>query len=255
MRNPGKRIIPRTSVEKQLLLSMDAAEAKAKLTAVAQEIGHEIRVFTNSASSITANDIPSSSNEEPDDFYEFTPEDYYRIMSDKMGAQSKVLKTRKIREAELAARRARITKAVIRVLFPDSYILQIKFTPSETIQTLTELLMKVLARPDLPFYLYTTPPKERVKDTSLDFYTAGYVPGAIVYFSYDKEKALNLDDAVIQGPYLREDILSLNGLDFKDEQTSPVSSETGKTSGESSAAPPEAKPATKKTTKPKWLKL
>lgn len=31
----------------------------------------------------------------------------------------------------------------------------------------------------------TTPPKKQVKDTSQDFYSAGFVPGAIVYFSYD----------------------------------------------------------------------
>jgi hypothetical protein len=33
--------------------------------------------------------------------------------------------------------------------------------------------------------LVTTPPKERIKDTSKDFYSAGFAPGAIVYFSYD----------------------------------------------------------------------
>lgn len=38
----------------------------------------------------------------------------------------------------------------------------------------------------------TTPPKERVKDTSKDFYSAGFAPGAIVYFSYDLPKGLSL---------------------------------------------------------------
>lgn len=36
----------------------------------------------------------------------------------------------------------------------------------------------------------TTPPKERIKDTSKDFYSAGFAPGAIVYFSYDWPKGL-----------------------------------------------------------------
>lgn len=34
-------------------------------------------------------------------------------------------------------------------------------------------------------FLDTTPPKKQVKDMSQDFYSAGFAPGAIVYFSYD----------------------------------------------------------------------
>uniref|UniRef100_A0A0E0DFD3 Uncharacterized protein n=1 Tax=Oryza meridionalis TaxID=40149 RepID=A0A0E0DFD3_9ORYZ len=41
----------------------------------------------------------------------------------------------------------------------------------------------------------TVPPKKRIKDTSLDFYTIGFVPGANVYFSYDLPEG---DDEVRQ---------------------------------------------------------
>lgn len=34
----------------------------------------------------------------------------------------------------------------------------------------------------------TTPPKQRIKDASVDLYSAGFAPGAIVYFSYDMPK-------------------------------------------------------------------
>ncbi|XP_020596957.1 plant UBX domain-containing protein 1 isoform X2 [Phalaenopsis equestris] len=167
---------------------MDEESAKAKLLSIANELGHEIRVFTNTATSGSSNEVSAPPDDEPDDFYDFTPEDYYRIISDKLGAQSHILKTRKIREAEAAARKARVTKAVIRLQFPDNYILEAKFQPSEKIQSLVDLLMKVLAQPDLPFYLYTTPPKEKIKDFLKDFYSAGFAPGAIVYFSYDLPK-------------------------------------------------------------------
>ncbi|KAJ0428959.1 putative plant UBX domain-containing protein [Helianthus annuus] len=123
---------------------------------------------------------------EPDEFYEFTAEDYYRILATKK--EDKFLKTRKIREAEEAARRSRITKAVIRVRFPDNHTLEATFHPSETLQILIDLLIKVLAQPDLPFHIYTTPPKKQIKDLSQDFYSAGFAPGAIVYFSYDQPK-------------------------------------------------------------------
>ncbi|GMP30150.1 hypothetical protein CsSME_00004944 [Camellia sinensis var. sinensis] len=128
------------------------------------------------------NDV--SGGEEPDDFYEFTAEDYYRTLPNRK--EDKFLKTRKIREAEEAARRSKITKAVMRVQFPDNCTLEGTFHPSETIQSLIDLLKKVIAQPELPFYIYTTPPKKQVKDMSLDFYSAGFVPGAIVYFSYDQ---------------------------------------------------------------------
>jgi hypothetical protein len=39
------------------------------------------------------------------------------------------------------------------VRFPDDHILEADFLPSERIHSLVDLLMKVLARPDLPFYL------------------------------------------------------------------------------------------------------
>jgi hypothetical protein len=41
----------------------------------------------------------------------------------------------------------------MRVRFPDGYILEADFLPSERIHSLVELLMKVIARPDLPFYI------------------------------------------------------------------------------------------------------
>ncbi|KAG6490945.1 hypothetical protein ZIOFF_052277 [Zingiber officinale] len=181
---------------------MDAEQAKAKLLAVEKELGHAIRVFTNAASSAKPDEVSPSSTEEPDEFYEFTPDDYYRIMSDRIGAQSQILKTRKMREADAAALKAKITKAVIRVHFPDNYILEAKFQPTETLQSLMDLLKKAVAHPDLPFYIYTTPPKEHVKDTSKDFYTAGFAPGAIVYFSYDLPKDVLLVPSVSTRSFL-----------------------------------------------------
>lgn len=41
------------------------------------------------------------------------------------------------------------------------------------------------------WFLDTTPPKERIKDTSKDFYSAGFAPGANVYFSYDLPNGKN----------------------------------------------------------------
>nr|CAD1837088.1 unnamed protein product [Ananas comosus var. bracteatus] len=234
---------------------MEAEEAKDRLLAISEELGREIRVFMNSPNSAAPNETPPH-DEEPDDFYDFTPEDYFRLMGDRIGAQSQVLKTRKIREAEAAARRARITKAVIRVRFPDNYVFEAKFQPSDKIQSLIDLLTKAIARPDVPFYLYTTPPKERIKDTSKDFYSAGFAPGAIVYFSYDLPKDSELNSEVLTGPYLREDIRSLNGLELSSKQEAdPANSQPEAPVIEAPPPASDPNPAPKKPTKPKWLKL
>ncbi|KAK2969789.1 hypothetical protein RJ640_028069 [Escallonia rubra] len=225
---------------------MELESAQAKLAAAKQEFGRDIRVFETLLASPKTNGI--SSNEEPDDFYDFTAEDYYRVLATKKA--DNFLKTRKIREAEDAARRSRITKAVIRVRFPDNNTLEATFHPSETMQSLVDLLKKVVARPELPFYIYTTPPKKQVKDMSLDFYSAGFAPGAIVYFSYD----LPNGDNGAAGPFLREEVMALKGLEVMAEQAEPVQP-ASEPVGSSPSAVQEKRPADKKKVKPKWLKM
>ncbi|KAM0058300.1 putative plant UBX domain-containing protein [Helianthus debilis subsp. tardiflorus] len=232
---------------------MDSQFAKEKLAAAKQNYGREIRVFETTTSSQTSNE--PTNEEEPDEFYEFTAEDYYRILATKK--EDKFLKTRKIREAEEAARRSRITKAVIRVRFPDNHTLEATFHPSETLQSLIDLLMKVLAQPDLPFHIYTTPPKKQIKDLSQDFYSAGFAPGAIVYFSYDQPKGDG--DVATSGPFLNEDVMSLKGLELVPEEVKPEVDQATTTGSVAAAAPAmvqERKPAAdKKMVKPKWLKM
>ncbi|KAK4712669.1 hypothetical protein R3W88_007182 [Solanum pinnatisectum] len=232
---------------------MELESAKAKLAAAKEKFGREIRVFETATASSVPPDVSSNVSEEPEDFYEFTPEDYYRLLGTKK--EEKHLKTKKIREAEEAARRARITKAVIRVRFPDNYILEATFHPSETIKSLLDLLVKVIARPELPFYIYTTPPKKQIKDFSQDFYSAGFIPGAVVYFSYDLPKGD--DGAAASGSYLQEEVMSLQGLDSMIEKMEPgePSRDESPTTKPPPSVPDQKPAADKKKIKPKWLKL
>ncbi|KAL6135870.1 hypothetical protein ACLB2K_068095 [Fragaria x ananassa] len=148
----------------------------------------------------------------------------------------------------------RRSTAVIRVRFPDNTTLEATIHPSETIQSLVDLLNRVVARPELSFHIYTTPPKKLIKDMTQDFYSAGFAPGAIVYFSYDIPKGDDTAD-VKSGPFLHEEIMSLKGLELVKEHAEPV-----QTAPEPiQEAPPlvvqEKKPAEKKSVKPKWLKM
>lgn len=231
---------------------MEAEPAKVKLAEIKEKFGREIRVFETSASSSTENAAPDT--DETDDFYEFTAEDYHRLLSTKK--EEKYLKTKKLREAEEATRRSRITKTVIRVRFPDNHTLEATFHPSEKIESLIVLLEKVVAKPELPFYIYTAPPKKQIKDLSQDFYSAGFLPGAIVYFSYDTQKVSNEDIAAAEmGPFLQEYVMALKGLERDIEIVEPVQSAPEPVEPAPPPVVQERKPADKKPVKPKWLKM
>ncbi|XP_020208475.1 plant UBX domain-containing protein 1 isoform X2 [Cajanus cajan] len=175
---------PRTS-KRRRLTDMDTEIAKAKLAAMQERFGREIHVFETLALASSSN-APLSNGEETDDFYDLTAEDYYRLLASKK--EDKFLKTRKILEAEEAARMSRTTKTVIRVRFPDNLTLEATFHSSETLQSLVDLLTKVITQPKQLFYIYTTPPKKVINDLSQNFYNAGFYPGAIVYFAYHVPK-------------------------------------------------------------------
>ncbi|KAL5213980.1 hypothetical protein ABZP36_003132 [Zizania latifolia] len=253
----------READELLLPMDLDAAESHSqkptdKLKALTDEFGREIRVFSSTSIEPMTSKLPASDQEEDDAFYELQPADYFNLISNRIGEQSNILKTRKMREAEIAAQRAKRTKAVMRVRFPDGYILEANFHPSETVHSLVDLLMKVIARPDLPFYLYTVPPKKRVQDMSQDFCTVGFVPGANVFFSYDLPEGSELNaDSVKSGPYLREEIRILDGLSIAQEPVhQPIDSNMNSSSVQRSNVSQSdfAPPANKKPARPKWFK-
>ncbi|KAJ4729389.1 plant UBX domain-containing protein 1-like [Melia azedarach] len=246
----GSLVVPLKRRRHSYIDPMEVESAKAKLAAAKEKYGREIRVFETSGCSSSPTAV--SSSEEPDEFYEFTAEDYYRLLATKK--EDKFLKTRKIREAEEAARRSKFTKAVTRVRFPDNHTLEVNFHPSETMQSLVDFLKKVVAQPDIPFYLYTTPPKKLIKDMSQDFYTAGFIPGAIVYFSYDLPKGTDVA-ATNSGPFLQEDIMSLKGLEVIAERPEALQSVPEPVAVIPPPTAQEPKPAEKKAVKPKWLKM
>ncbi|KAH8498889.1 hypothetical protein H0E87_017707 [Populus deltoides] len=229
---------------------MEAEAAKAKFAAVKEKFGYDLHVFETSV--VSSSLSQASNDEDTDDFYEFTTEDYYRLLPTKK--VDKYLKTKQIREAEEAARRSRITKTAIRIRFPDNHTLEVVFHPSEKIQSLFDLLSRVLAQPEVPFYLYTTPPKKQIKDLSQDFYSAGLIPGAIVYFSYDKPNGKN-NAAFSSGPFLQEEVMSLKGLDAVPEPAEPVQTALEPVRTAPPPVPQEPKAAGKKPVKPKWLKM
>ncbi|BBN10011.1 tether containing UBX domain for GLUT4 [Marchantia polymorpha subsp. ruderalis] len=238
----GRPVIVRPG--SKLLPSLDM------LSAVATTVGREVHVFLRPAS-VPPSQASSAAGPEPDDFFEFTAEDYARMMAHKK-KEEVFLKTKKIRDAEEAARRARITKAVVRVQFPDNFVLEATFHPSDPISLLIDLLRKVVMLPNETFYIYTAPPKQRLKNLQQSMYEAGLAPGALVYFSYESPRDMD-------GPYLRPEIAALRDLHLLEHyvtQQEPTS-QSGVTdavseSSESVVPKQEAKRST--GSKPKWFK-
>ncbi|EFJ18566.1 hypothetical protein SELMODRAFT_444515 [Selaginella moellendorffii] len=223
------------------------------LAAVRSLIGRDLRVFVNPAALEAPIQHATGKGErkeaESDEFYELTPEDYARLVSKKR--EERFLKTAKIRDAEAAARRSKFAKATLRVQFPDSIIVEADFSPLDLVLELVTMLEKLLLKPEIPFHLYTTPPKQILKDYNVTMYDAGLVPGALVYLSYNND---------FQGPYLKEIVLASQHSDeeSKDQVLAPPAGSPPRV-----ASPEETRPSSQQTVplgkgskpRPKWLKL
>eukprot|EP00271_Cylindrocystis_brebissonii_P010081 TRINITY_DN26182_c0_g1_i1.p1 TRINITY_DN26182_c0_g1~~TRINITY_DN26182_c0_g1_i1.p1 ORF type:complete len:309 (+),score=66.87 TRINITY_DN26182_c0_g1_i1:272-1198(+) len=123
----------------------------------------------------------SGPNEMPEEFYEFTMADYARVMGAKK--EDRFLKTKKLRDEEEAVLRSRISQAVVRVQFPDALILEAVYSPSDTVAAVRETVARCLEDPETPFFFYTTPPQQRIKDETQSLYAAGLAPGALIHIA------------------------------------------------------------------------
>ncbi|CAN1290486.1 Plant UBX domain-containing protein 1 [Linum perenne] len=125
----------------------------AKFAVVKEKFGRDLRVFETSP--ISASPSQVSNDDDTDDFYEFTAEDYYRISGKKKDGKVVYYLHLMIRLLACFERFRLVVLAVIRVRFPDNHTLEVPFQSSEKIQCLFDLLTKAVAHPEKPFYLCT----------------------------------------------------------------------------------------------------
>ena len=82
------------------------------------------------------NSIASAAGEPDDSYFEFTPEDYHRVMAGQQAAKARVesgLRTEKLREQEMRRRAAALGPVPIHVHFPDGLILQVMPLPDSPV--------------------------------------------------------------------------------------------------------------------------
>nr|XP_036853060.1 tether containing UBX domain for GLUT4 isoform X12 [Manis javanica] len=137
----------------------------------------------------------------PDEFFELTVDDVRRrlaqLRSERKCLEEAPLVTKAFREAQMKEKLERYPKVVLRVLFPDRYILQGFFRPSETVGDLRDFVRSHLGNPGLPFHLFVAPPKAILDDQALTLFQAGLFPAALVHFGAEEPAGLYLEPGLL----------------------------------------------------------
>ncbi|KAM9296641.1 tether containing UBX domain for GLUT4 [Gastrophryne carolinensis] len=145
--------------------------------------------------------VHAYTQELPDDFFEVTIDDVRRrfaeLRNERHRLEEAPLMTKALREAQLKEKLERYPKVVLRVLFPDRYILQGFFQVMETLGAVVEFVRSYLEEPKTPFYLFITPPRTELKDESQTLFQAQLFPAAVIHFGSPQPR----------DHYLRQDLL------------------------------------------------
>nr|XP_004655105.1 tether containing UBX domain for GLUT4 isoform X1 [Jaculus jaculus] len=211
--------------------------------------------------------------EVPDEFFEVTVDDVRRrlaqLKSERKRLEEAPLVTKAFREAQMKEKLERYPKVALRVLFPDRYILQGFFRPSETVGDLRDFVRSHLENPELCFHLFIAPPKTVLDDHTLTLFQANLFPAALVHFGAEEPTGLYLE------PGLLENTISPSAADMlvarcmsraagaqaplPDPDPVPLESEPSAEEGalgSSEPIPGTVQPVRRSLGKvPKWLKL
>ena len=192
----------------------------------------------------------------PADFYDFTPDDYQKVMSGWAKKNSQAggpLKTQKLREQDERRRAEQFGPVPVRIHFPDDTIIQAEFKPLEPLSALQQLV-QLCVQPNLPkWHLYVTPPKQVLKDLSLTFYKAGLLPAANVLIG---------TEGTHDGPFLKPDIAALQAAPparsiAKSDNNGPAAKKgsAGNVGSGAQFLPSSRNASSGEKKVPKWMKL
>uniref|UniRef100_A0A8C8TKL1 ASPSCR1 tether for SLC2A4, UBX domain containing n=1 Tax=Peromyscus maniculatus bairdii TaxID=230844 RepID=A0A8C8TKL1_PERMB len=190
--------------------------------------------------------------EVPDEFFEVTVDDVRRrlaqLKSERKRLEEAPLVTKAFREAQMKEKLERYPKVALRVLFPDRYILQGFFRPSETV---------------------IAPPKMVLDDHTLTLFQANLFPAALVHFGAEETTGLYLEPGLLEhtvSPSTADVLVArcmsrATGSPPLLPAPDPVSLESEPITEEGALGPPEPVQGTIQPVRrslgkvPKWLKL
>jgi hypothetical protein len=90
------------------------------------------------------------------------------------------------------------TTALIRIRFPDEYVLQGTFGALDKLDQVYKFVKEHLYMPDRDFYLYEAPPKKVLKDMSQNLKSLRLVPSGMLWFAWSDLDQTKWSD----GPFL-----------------------------------------------------
>ncbi|XP_061457506.1 UBX domain-containing protein 6 [Rhineura floridana] len=161
----------------------DLKEHKEKLMSgepVRAQLDRQLRIFKPS---------PQASRFElPSDFFNLTAEELRREQRLRTEAVEKasMLRTKAMREKDEQRERRKYNYALLRVRFPDGYILQGTFYAREPVSSLYQFVRETLQTDWLPFELLV-PGGHKLTDESVALNEHGLVPSALLTFVWDAD--------------------------------------------------------------------
>ncbi|XP_063512418.1 tether containing UBX domain for GLUT4 isoform X2 [Pongo pygmaeus] len=208
----------------------------------------------------------------PDEFFELTVDDVRRrlaqLKSERKRLEEAPLMTKAFREAQIKEKLERYPKVALRVLFPDRYVLQGFFRPSETVGDLRDFVRSHLGNPELSFYLFITPPKTVLDDHTRTLFQVNLFPTALVHFGAEEPAGVYLEPGLLEHAISPSaaDVLVARYMSRAARSPSPLPApdparESEPAAEEGALVPPEPIPGTAQPVKrslgkvPKWLKL
>lgn len=166
-------------------------------------------------------DATNKNNDDlPDSFFDLTVNDLKMVLRDlkrtASGNEDAPLLTSNLRELErqkaMLAKLNQYKDCVLRIQFPNRYVLQGIFKPHEPISRVEEFVRGFLAKSNEEFHLFTIPPKKVLpgNETLLEL---NCVPNAVLHFSFVNE-SLNADRNRFLQEKFTEQLTSEEGAHF-----------------------------------------
>ncbi|KYN31443.1 Tether containing UBX domain for GLUT4 [Trachymyrmex septentrionalis] len=164
----------------------------AETCAEVQETAYEIK-FLGKRNALVFNQAGTQAlprEELPDSFFDLDLQDAKTLLRDAKRRREQLEEAPLLTEAQrqldqnkhILDRLVKYRRAVIRIQFPDQFVLQGLFEPLETIKAIKDFIKSYLENPDCEFTIYTSPPRHILNpDTRL--IDENLVPSAIVYYS------------------------------------------------------------------------
>ncbi|KAM6236175.1 UBX domain-containing protein 6 [Porphyrio hochstetteri] len=147
----------------------------------------------------------------PNDFYNLTAEEIKREQRLRTEAVEKasMLRTKAMREKEEQREMRKYNYTLVRVRFPDGYILQGTFYARESVSTLYSFVREALRDDWLPFELLG-PGGSKLADENLAFNECGLVPSALLTLAWDAAVMADIEAAGEEQPTspLKPELLS-----------------------------------------------